>query len=293
MQCSRPDSVAPEPLACALHSFTHSPFTLHPSPFTLHPSPLASRLPLLPGCFPDRYNLASLARRRASWPIDGNWQEAKNRLSELVRKAREEGPAGHHRARPGRGSHRFGGSLPQASSTKGITCRVLPEVPIGGRWARSEPQSRHGPRRRPMKFLLDSSLVSEMVKPAPHAGVLRWLAQCDEERLFLSVLTIGELEKGIAKLDDSRRRSRLANWVHKDLVSRFGSRLLSVDLAVAVRSGTVVGDSERRGQPLPVMDSLIAATCPRARADRGDAQPGRFRARWGSMLRPLGGSVAP
>jgi predicted nucleic acid-binding protein len=112
-----------------------------------------------------------------------------------------------------------------------------------------------------VKFLLDTSLVSEMVKPAPHSGVLRWLAQCDEDSLFLSVLTIGELEKGIAKLDDSRRRSRLANWVHKDLVSRFGSRLLSVDLAVAVRWGTVVGNSERGGQPLPVIDSLIAATC--------------------------------
>jgi predicted nucleic acid-binding protein len=112
-----------------------------------------------------------------------------------------------------------------------------------------------------VKFLLDTSLVSEMVKPAPQAEVLRWLAQCDEDSLFLSVLTIGELEKGIAKLDDSRRRSRLANWVHKDLVSRFGSRLLSVDLAVAVRWGSVVGDSERRGQPLPVIDSLIAATC--------------------------------
>jgi len=112
-----------------------------------------------------------------------------------------------------------------------------------------------------VKFLLDTSLVSELVKPAPHAGVLQWLAQCDEDSLFLSVLTIGELEKGIAKLADSRRRSRLANWVHKDLVSRFEGRLLLVDLAVAVRWGSLVGDSERRGQPLYVVDGLIAATC--------------------------------
>jgi toxin FitB len=112
-----------------------------------------------------------------------------------------------------------------------------------------------------VKFLLDTSLVSEMVKPAPHPGVLRWLAECDEDSLFLSALTVGELEKGIAKLEDSRRRSRLANWVRKDLVARFGGRLLSVDLAVAVRWGALVGESERRGQPLPVIDSLIAATC--------------------------------
>lgn len=112
-----------------------------------------------------------------------------------------------------------------------------------------------------MKFLLDTALVSELVKPTPNASVLQWLAQCDEDSLFLSVLTVGELEKGIAKLADSRRRSRLASWVRKDLVSRFGGRLLSVDLAVVLRWGSLVGDSERRGQPLPVIDSLIGATC--------------------------------
>ncbi len=112
-----------------------------------------------------------------------------------------------------------------------------------------------------MNFLLDTSVVSELVKPLPNPGVLEWLGQCDEDTLFLSVLTVGELEKGIAKLADSRRRSRLVGWVRKDLVSRFGERLLSVDLGVAARWGSLAGESERRGRPLPVMDSLIAATC--------------------------------
>jgi predicted nucleic acid-binding protein len=112
-----------------------------------------------------------------------------------------------------------------------------------------------------MRFLLDTSVVSELVKPAPHTGVLGWLGQCDEDSLFLSVLTIGELEKGIAKLTDPRRRARLANWVRKDLASRFGTRLLPVSVEVAARWGSVTGQSERRGQPLPVIDSLIAATC--------------------------------
>jgi toxin FitB len=112
-----------------------------------------------------------------------------------------------------------------------------------------------------VKFLLDTSVVSEIVKPVPQPGVLEWLAQCDEDSLFLSVLTVGEIEKGIAKLADSRRRARLTNWVRKDLVGRFGTRLLLVDLAVAVRWGSATGESERRGQPLPVIDSLIAATC--------------------------------
>lgn len=112
-----------------------------------------------------------------------------------------------------------------------------------------------------MKFLLDTSVVSELVKPAPNAGVLVWLGQSDEDALFLSVLTVGELEKGIAKLTDPRRRARLTSWVRKDLASRFESRLLPVSVEVAARWGSLSGQSERRGQPLPVIDSLIAATC--------------------------------
>ena len=112
-----------------------------------------------------------------------------------------------------------------------------------------------------MKFLLDTSVVSELVKPAPSAGVLAWLEKSDEDDLFLSVLTIGELEKGIAKLADPRRRARLTSWVRKDLASRFESRLLPVSVEVAARWGSLTGQSGRRGQPLPVIDSLIAATC--------------------------------
>ena len=113
-----------------------------------------------------------------------------------------------------------------------------------------------------MNYLLDTSAVSELVKPAPDAGVTEWLAQSDEATLFLSVLTIGELQKGIAKLADGKRRTRLQSWVRRDLVDRFAGRLLPVDSQVAALWGALVGDSERKGVPLPVMDSLIAATCP-------------------------------
>ena len=112
-----------------------------------------------------------------------------------------------------------------------------------------------------MNYLLDTSAVSELVKPAPDAGVTEWLAQSDEATLFLSVLTIGELQKGIAKLADGKRRTRLQSWVRRDLVDRFAGRLLPVDSQVAALWGALVGDSERKGVPLPVMDSLIAATC--------------------------------
>ena len=112
-----------------------------------------------------------------------------------------------------------------------------------------------------MNYLLDTSAVSEVVKPQPDSAVIEWLAEADEEALYLSVLTIGELEKGIAKLADGRRRARLHAWVRRDLVARFAGRLLPVDLRVADRWGALAGESERRRLPLPVMDSLIAVTC--------------------------------
>jgi predicted nucleic acid-binding protein len=112
-----------------------------------------------------------------------------------------------------------------------------------------------------MSYLLDTSAVSEVVKPTPDAAVIEWLTQADEEALFLSVLTIGELEKGVAKLADGKRRTRLRAWVRRDLVVRFAGRLLPIDLQVADRWGALVGESERKGVPLPVIDSLIAATC--------------------------------
>lgn len=112
-----------------------------------------------------------------------------------------------------------------------------------------------------MNYLLDTSALSEVVKPIPDPAVVEWFAQADEEALFLSVLTIGELEKGVSKLADGKRRTRLHTWVRRELVRRFAGRLLPVDLRVAARWGELVGESERKGVPLPVMDSLIAATC--------------------------------
>ncbi len=111
-----------------------------------------------------------------------------------------------------------------------------------------------------MSFLLDTSVVSELVKKNPHDRVLDWIGGQDEALLFLSVLTLGELEKGIAKLPASARKTRLLSWVRRDLAERFGNRLLPIDMHVAARWGQLAGESERRGRPLPVIDSLLAAT---------------------------------
>lgn len=111
-----------------------------------------------------------------------------------------------------------------------------------------------------MSFLLDTPVVSELVRKSPSATVLKWIDNQDEASLYLSVLTIGELEKGIARLPASVRRNRLLSWVRRDLVERFGGRLLPIDTRTATRWGAITGESEKRGRPLPVIDSLIAAT---------------------------------
>ena len=111
-----------------------------------------------------------------------------------------------------------------------------------------------------MSFLLYTSVISELVKKSPHPPVLKWIGAQEESTLYLSVVTIGELEKGIARLPTSARKARLQSWVRRDLVERFGGRLLAVDIRAATRWGMLVGESEKRGVPLPVIDSLIAAT---------------------------------
>jgi len=111
-----------------------------------------------------------------------------------------------------------------------------------------------------VNWLLDTCVVSELVRPKPKASVVSWVLERDEDELFLSVITIGELEKGIARLPDSPKRVALEQWVRRELADRFRDRLLAIDSGVAARWGALVGASEARGQPLPVIDSLIAAT---------------------------------
>lgn len=108
--------------------------------------------------------------------------------------------------------------------------------------------------------LLDTCVVSELARPRPDAGVLAWLEAADESALYLSVVTLGELEKGIARLPASARRRKIEQWVREDLAARFAGRLLDVDRAVAERWGAISGESEARGAPLPVLDALLAAT---------------------------------
>lgn len=111
-----------------------------------------------------------------------------------------------------------------------------------------------------MSFLLDTNVVSEWVKQKPDPGVITWLAEVDEDRVFLSVVTLAELRHGIERLADGQRRRRLDSWLRDELPLRFEGRVLSVDQAVADRWGEVVARREAAGRPIAIMDAFIAAT---------------------------------
>lgn len=111
-----------------------------------------------------------------------------------------------------------------------------------------------------MAFLIDTCVLSELVKKRPEPRVVRWVDDAEEETLHLSVLTIGELHKGVAKLRPSAKRRNLESWVRTDLPVRFEGRILPISIDVASRWGELCGEAERRGEPLPVIDALIAAT---------------------------------
>jgi predicted nucleic acid-binding protein len=111
-----------------------------------------------------------------------------------------------------------------------------------------------------VKFLLDTMVLSEAAKPAPNAGVRVWLEAQPADDLAVSVLTFGEIQRGIARMPDSKRRRALEKWFATELVAQFEQRLLAVDLEVAQAWGRFTAEADRVGRPLPTIDGLLLAT---------------------------------
>lgn len=109
-------------------------------------------------------------------------------------------------------------------------------------------------------FLLDTNIVSELVKVRPEPRVVAWIDSTDEGLLYLSVLTLGEIRKGITSLEDPSRRVSFESWLDHDLALRFSGRILPIDRAVADRWGRISGSAAARKSPVPVIDGLLAAT---------------------------------
>ncbi len=108
-----------------------------------------------------------------------------------------------------------------------------------------------------MSYLLDTNIVSETVRRNPNKAVIAWLDQIPGEALFVSVLTLGEIRRGIEALSEKRRREKLRLWLEHELPAWFEGRVLAVDLSVADRWGRLLAEV---GRPVPTIDSLLAAT---------------------------------
>lgn len=111
-----------------------------------------------------------------------------------------------------------------------------------------------------MNFLLDTNAVSEWVKPRPNVGLIRWMESVDEDRVFLSVISLAELRYGVERMAPGARRRRIEEWLRHELPLRFEGRILTVDNEVAEAWGKTVSRSEAVGRPTGAMDAFLAAT---------------------------------
>ena len=111
-----------------------------------------------------------------------------------------------------------------------------------------------------MNYLLDTCVLSELTKKEPQASVVDWVNRVREQTCFISVLTIGEIQKGISKLLESPKKQELQNWLNLDLQQRFEGRILELSVEILIEWGRILGKLEKEGVKLPVIDSLIAAT---------------------------------
>ncbi|MGH9634980.1 MAG: type II toxin-antitoxin system VapC family toxin [Candidatus Angelobacter sp.] len=109
-------------------------------------------------------------------------------------------------------------------------------------------------------YLLDTNVISELTKLRPESKVVSWFQATSEELLYLSVLTIGEVRKGINSLPRRNKRILLESWLANDLVLRFAGRIIEVNLDIAERWGLISAQAKIAGTPLAVIDGLMAAT---------------------------------
>jgi predicted nucleic acid-binding protein len=110
-----------------------------------------------------------------------------------------------------------------------------------------------------MRYVLDTCVISELVAKQPSRRVIDWIDALEPEMVYLSVITIGEIRKGIEKLPDSKRKTTLQEWLEDELLIRFSGRILPIDSDVMLNWGALVGRLELSGKKIAAMDSLIAA----------------------------------
>jgi len=111
-----------------------------------------------------------------------------------------------------------------------------------------------------MNYLLDTCLISELAKSKPDENVVDWVLSENETSFYISVLTFGELHEGVEKLPESKKKKELRIWIEDELKNRFQNRIISIDMRVSILWGKIQCFAEKKGKPMPAIDSLIAAT---------------------------------
>ena len=111
-----------------------------------------------------------------------------------------------------------------------------------------------------MKYLLDTCVISELVRQRPNVRVVEWLQQQDPDSLYISFLTVGEIKKGIEKRGGDARAIKLEKWLQTTILGAFANRILPVERSVSLEWGRICGEAERTGRKRPAIDALIAAT---------------------------------
>lgn len=109
-------------------------------------------------------------------------------------------------------------------------------------------------------FLLDTNVPSEMTRSRPSPRVEDWLNAVDDELLYLSVVSLSEILRGVHRLGPGQHQARLEQWLNETLRPWFAGRILPIGQRVAERLGRMAGERDRKGRPLPFADGLIAAT---------------------------------
>lgn len=111
-----------------------------------------------------------------------------------------------------------------------------------------------------MNYLLDTCLISELAKSKPNEKVVEWVLSESETSFYVSVLTFGELFKGVEKLPESKKEEELRIWIDGELKNRFQNRIIGIDLRISILWGKIQCVAEKKGKPMPAIDALIAAT---------------------------------
>ncbi len=110
-----------------------------------------------------------------------------------------------------------------------------------------------------MNFILDTNVISELVAAQPNPKVMRWIDEIDPEQVYLCVIAVGELKKGIERLPDSRRKELLDQWLREDLLVRFQDHILPIDIETMLHWGSLMARMEAIGRPVSAVDGLLAA----------------------------------